>query len=125
MTRPKRKTYRPWDSPEFASHPYTPAEQLPEDDLVFFLLDVVPQLDLSRLYASYEVETRGAPPYPPAMMLPLLFYAFSVGVFSQRQIALACEPNLPFLALVGPQRPDFRTISDFRKEHLGLLPDFF
>src|SRR2546423_7821143 len=59
------------------------------------------------------------------MMAPLLFYAYAVGVFSSRKIARACERNLAFLAIVGPQRPDFRTISDFRKEHLGVLPDFF
>jgi transposase len=125
MASRKRKTYRPWDPPAFAAHSYTPADRLPEDDLVFFLLDAIPHLDLSRLYASYEVETRGAPPFDPAMMATLLFYAYSVGVFSSRKIAKACERNLAFLAIVGPQRPDFRTISDFRKEHLGVLPDLF
>jgi transposase len=119
------KKYRPWEPEEFAHHPYTVAERLPEDDLVFFLLDVIPQLDLAPFYASYEVEKRGAPPYDPGMMATLLFYAYSVGVFSSRKIALACERNLAFLAIVGPQRPDFRTISDFRKEHLRILPDFF
>ena len=39
--------------------------------MVFFLLDTVPRLDLSRFYAPYEEETRGAPPYNPAMMLCL------------------------------------------------------
>jgi transposase len=119
------KKYRPWHPEEFANHPYTAADRLPEDDLVFFLLDVIAQLDLSPFYASYEVEKRGAPPYDPGMMAILLFYAYSVGVFSSRKIALACERNLAFLAIVGPQRPDFRTISDFRKEHLRILPDLF
>jgi transposase len=119
------KKYRPWDPEEFANHTYTASDRLPEDDLVFFLLDAIPQLDLARFYASYEVETRGAPPYDPGMMATLLFYSYSVGVFSSRKIALACERNLAFLAIVGPHRPDFRTISDFRKEHLGILPDFF
>jgi transposase len=125
MAAEQGKKYRPWDPAAFATHPYTAADRLPEDDLVFFLLDVLPHLDLSRFYASYEVEMRGAPPYDPGMMAILLFYAYSVGVFSSRKIALACERNLAFLAIVGPRRPDFRTISDFRKEHLGVLPDFF
>jgi transposase len=125
MAEEQGKKYRPWDPDAFARHTYTASDRLPEDDLVFFLLDVIPQLDLSRFYASYEVETRGAPPYDPGMMATLLFYAYAVGVFSSRKIALACERNLAFLAIVGPKRPDFRTISDFRKEHLGALPDFF
>jgi hypothetical protein len=62
MAGRQRKKYRPWDPEQFANHSYTASDRLPEDDLVFFLLDVIPQLDLSRFYASYEVETRGAPP---------------------------------------------------------------
>src|SRR2546421_11366576 len=125
MAAEQGKKYRPWDPEAFANHTYTANDRLPEDDLVFFLLDAIPQLDLAPFYASYEVEKRGAPPYDPGMMATLLFYAYGVGVFSSRKIALACERNLAFLAIVGPQRPDFRTISDFRKEHLGVLPDFF
>ena len=47
------------------------------------------------------------------------------GVFSSRKIALACERNLAFIAIVGPERPDFRTISDFRKLHLEAFKDVF
>jgi len=59
------------------------------------------------------------------MMVCLLLYAYSVGVFSSRKIALACERNLAFLAIVGQERPDFRTISDFRKLHLEAFKDVF
>jgi transposase len=82
------------------------------------VLDTVPRLDLSRFYAAYEDETRGAPPFDPQMMVCLLLYAYCVGVFSSRKIAQACERNLAFIAIVGAERPDFRTISDFRKLHL-------
>jgi transposase len=93
--------------------------------LVFFILDTVPQLDLSRFYAPYEDETRGAPPFDPAMMVCLLLYAYCVGVFSSRKIAQACERNLAFVAIVGEDRPDFRTLSDFRKLHLDAFRDVF
>src|SRR5207247_5837165 len=96
------KKYRPWNPEEFANQTYTAADRLPEDDLVFFLLDVIPQLDLSRFYASYEVEKRGAPPYDPGMMATLLFYSYCVGVFSSRKIALACARNLASLAPLRP-----------------------
>jgi transposase len=85
------------------------------------LLDTVSQLDVRRFYALYEDETRGAPPFDPAMMVCLLLYAYGVGVFSSRKIAQACERNLAFLAIVGQERPDFRTMSDFRKLHLEAL----
>lgn len=119
------KRYRPWEPHRYAQETHSPAGRLPEGDLVFFLLETVPGLDLSRFYAYYEDETRGAPPFDPAMMVCLLLYAYCVGVFSSRKIALACERNLAFLAIVGVERPDFRTISDFRKIHLDALGDLF
>src|SRR5919204_1658279 len=119
------KTYRPWEPERYRQDAHSPAAKLPEGDLVFFLLDTVPHLALSRFYALYEQETRGAPPFDPAMMVCLLLYAYSVGVFSSRKIALACERNLAFMAIVGEERPDFRTISDFRKLHLEAFKEVF
>lgn len=119
------KRYRPWEPHRYAQEAHSPASRLPEGDLVFFLLETVTSIDLSRFYAHYEDETRGAPPFDPAMMVCLLLYAYCVGVFSSRRIALACERNLAFLAIVGLDRPDFRTISDFRKIHLDAFVDVF
>ena len=59
------------------------------------------------------------------MMVCLLLYAYCVGVFSSRKIARACERNLACIAIVGEDRPDFRTSSDFRKVHLAALCDVF
>src|SRR5437667_11615020 len=119
------KTYRPWEPQRYRQEAHSPAAKLPEGDLVFFLIDTVSRLDLRRFYAPYEQETRGAPPFDPAMMVCLLLYAYSVGVFSSRKIALACERNLAFMAIVGEERPDFRTISDFRKLHLEAFKEVF
>jgi transposase len=125
MSEQHGKTYRPWEPQRYRQEAHSPEAKLPEGDLVFFLLDTVPQLDVSRFYAPYETETRGAPPFDPAMMVCLLLYAYCVGVFSSRKIALACERNLAFIAIVGRERPDFRTISDFRKLHLEAFKDVF
>jgi transposase len=119
------KTYRPWEPERYRQDAQSPAAKLPEGDWVFFLLDTVPQLELRRFYAPYEHETRGAPPYDPAMLVCLLLYAYCVGVFSSRKVALACERNLAFVAIVGQDRPDFRTISDFRTRHLEACKDVF
>jgi len=125
MSEHSGKTYRPWDPERYQQASYSPAAKLSEGDVVFFLLDAVLRLDLSPFYAPYEQETRGAPPYDPAMMICLLIYAYCVGVFSSRKIALACERNLAFIAIVGDERPDFRTISDFRKQHLEAFTELF
>jgi hypothetical protein len=75
MSEPRGKTYRPWE-PERSQHEaQSPAAKLPEGDLVFFRLDTVRRLALSRFYAPYEQEARGAPPCDPAMMVCLVLYA--------------------------------------------------
>jgi transposase len=125
MHTPGGKAYRSWTPELYAQQAHAPAAKLPDDDLVFFLLDVVPKLDLSPIHAGYQDETRGAPPFDPVMMTCLLLYSYCVGVFSSRKIALACERNLAFLAIVGTDRPDFRTISLFRKNHLDAFTDVF
>jgi transposase len=125
MVTPRRKKYRSWNPEAYALQAFAAADRLPDGDLVFFLLDVMPALDLDPFYASYEVETRGQPPFDPTMLVCLLLYAYSVGLYSSRKIAQACERNLAFLAIVGDDRPDFRTISDFRKEHLPRFKAVF
>jgi transposase len=125
MSEQPEKTYRPWDPERYRHEAQSPAAKLPAGDLVFFLLDTVPQLNLRRFYAPYERETRGAPPFDPAMMVCLLLYAYCVGVFASRKIAWACERNLAFMAIVGQERPDFRTISDFRRQHLEAFKEVF
>jgi Transposase domain (DUF772) len=57
------------------------------------------------------------------MLVCLWLYASCVGVFSSRKIALACARHLAFLALVGQDRPDCRTISDFRQRPLEACTD--
>ena len=125
MSNARGKTYRPWDPEHYRRVAHSPEAKVPEDDLVFFLLDTVRHLDLRRFYAADEDETRGAPPFDPQMMVCLLLYAYCVGVFSSRKIAQACERNLAFIAIVGEERPDLRTISDFRKLHLAAFCDVF
>jgi transposase len=119
------KRFRDWDALEGRQEIVSPETVLPEDDLVFFLLDTIPQLDLSAFYQYYSTDGRGQPPYNVEMMATLLVYSYCVGVFSSRKIAAACERNLAFMAIVGGERPDFRTISEFRKHHRAAMRPLF
>jgi len=121
----RRKTYRAWDAQQNGHDPISPRDALPENDLVFFLIDLIPQLDLAPFHAPYARELRGQPPFDVTMMVTLLVYAYAVGVCSSRKIAAACERNLAFRAIVGWDRPDFRTISDFRKIHAAAMKPLF
>jgi hypothetical protein len=59
------------------------------------------------------------------MLVALLLYGYSRGVYSSRQLARACEERMDFMAVTGLNRPDFRTVSDFRKRHLAALSALF
>jgi transposase len=121
----RRKNYRTWDAEQSRQEPVSPRDALPENDLVFFLLDLIPLLDLTPFHQYYAGELRGQPPFDVTMMVTLLVYAYSVGVCSSRRIAAACERNLAFRAIVGNDPPDFRTISDFRKIHRAAFEPLF
>jgi transposase len=121
----QHKTYRAWDAQQNRHDSVSPRDALPENDLVFFLIDLIPQLDLTPFHEYYSGELRGQPPFDVTMMVTLLLYAYALGVCPSRKIAAACERNLAFRAIVGRDRPDFRTISDFRKIHHAALKPLF
>jgi transposase len=98
---------------------------LGEDHLVYFVSDVVDQLDLSAIHAVYEQEKRGQPPYDPRLMTKLLVYGYCRGVFSSRRIQKRMQEDIPFKVLAAGNEPDFRTISDFRKIHIETLQKLF
>lgn len=98
---------------------------MPAGHVAHFVRDTVREaLDLSAIFACYE-EERGYPPYHPAMMVALLLYGYSRGVYSSRRLAQACEERVDFMAVTAMNRPDFRTIADFRRRHLVALGDLF
>ncbi len=100
-------------------------EWLPENHLVYFVGEVVDQLDLSAIHAVYQKETRGQPPYDPSLMTKLLVYGYCTGVFSSRRMQKRLQEDVPFKVLAAGNQPDFRTISDFRKIHIETLQNLF
>jgi transposase len=119
------KTYRPWHPDQQWLLPPSPRDWLPGNDLVYFIMDVVRQLDLGAITRFYERSDRGYPPFDPRMMTCLLVYSYCVGVRSSRQIAQRCERDAAYRVIVGVDIPDFRTISTFRKTHLEAFAQLF
>lgn len=119
------KTFRDWDVEQGWLLPPSVLDFVPPDHLAHFVRDTVREsLDLSSIMDSYS-EERGYPPYHPTMMTALLLYAYCQGVYSSRRIAKGCTERLDFMAVTGLNQPDFRTVSDFRKRHLGALSGLF
>ena len=118
------KTFLPYDPEQQLLLPAALQEWLPPDHLAYFISDVVDQLDLSEITGRYE-EQRGGPPYHPRMMVKVLLYGYCTGVASSRRIAQRLHEDIAFRVLAANNAPDFRTISDFRKDHLAALADLF
>src|SRR6476469_4604881 len=119
------KTYRDWSPDQPSFFPPSPQDWLPEDDLVYFLIDTVATIDLSPIFAHYEREVRGQPPFHPRMMVTLLLYCYATGTRSSRKIMRRSHVDVACRIIVGDDIPDFRTISDFRKTHLARLETLF
>ena len=118
------KTFRAWDVDQVWLFPPSVQDFVPARHMAHFVRETVRgELDLGAIMASY-VEERGYPPYHPAMMVALLLYGYSRGVYSSRQLERACEERVDFMAVTGMSRPDFRTIAEFRRRHLKALGDF-
>ena len=119
------KTYLLYDPDQQLLLPQALQEWLPEDHLSYFISDIVDQLDISEITARYEQERRGGPPYNPRMMVKVLLYGYCIGVASSRRIAQRLHEDIAFRVLAANNTPDFRTISDFRKDHLVALSGLF
>lgn len=119
------KSFRPWRVDETWLLPPSVQDFVPAGHPAHLVRDIVrEELDLSAIFLTYT-EARGFPPYHPGMMVALLLYAYSQGVYSSRRIARGCEERLDFQAVTALNQPDFRTLNEFRRRHLAALGDLF
>ena len=119
------KTYLPYDPNQQLLLPAALQEWLPEDHLAYFISDTVDHLDLTDITTRYEQERRGGPPYHPRMMVKVLLYGYCAGLASSRRIAQRLHEDIAFRVLAANNTPNFRTISDFRKDNLAALSGLF
>jgi len=119
------KTFREWSIEQRWLLPPSVQELVAANHVAHFIRELArEQLDLSAIFAAYD-EERGAPPFHPTMMTALLLYAYSQGVYSSRKIARGCEERVDFMAVTAMQKPDFRTVNEFRRRHLSALEGLF
>ena len=122
----KLKTFRPWQPEQTSLLPASPSDWLTSDHQVYFLLDLVDELDLSAIVIpAQRKDPRGEKGFDPRMMTLLLLYAYCVGIVSSRKIERACYEDLAFRVLTGNQQPDHSRISEFRRRNLEALSELF
>ncbi|ABK97745.1 IS1182 family transposase [Pelobacter propionicus] len=96
---------------------------LPEKHLARFVVEIVEQLDLRSLKATYA--GRGSQPYNPEMLVALLFYGYATGVFSSRKLERSTYDSVAFRFIAANSHPDHDTIATFRRRFLPQLNKLF
>ncbi len=97
------KPYKPYQPEQDLLLPPSLKDWLPEKHLAYFVSEVVDELDPSGIYAVYEKDTRGQPPYDPRMMTKLFVYGYCVGVYSARKIRQRLTEDIAFRMLAASE----------------------
>ncbi len=100
-------------------------EWLPENDLVFVVLDAVATLDLGQFRRRYRADGHGRAAFDPEMMVALLLYGYCQGERSSRVIEKRCVRDVGYRVITGGLRPDHATIARFRTGHHKALGGLF
>ena len=121
--------FLPYDDHQAFLLPPSIGEWVRDGSLARFVGETVDLLDrqgrLQGFYAGYREDGWGHPAYHPRLLVKVLVYGYCVGVTSSRKLAATCENDVALRYLTANQQPDFRTISDFRKNHLAALNGLF
>jgi transposase len=96
---------------------------LPDDHECYLYNDIFQQLDTSSLENKYSRKGQNA--YHPRLIVSILIYSYSQGVFSSRQIEKRCNEDLSFMYIAGMNCPNFRVLSDFRKNNSDFFHECF
>jgi transposase len=118
-------TYKPYEQNQIYLIPPSADELIPQDHLVRLVNEVIDEMGIERLLKKYQVGG-GASRYHPVMMTKLFVYGYMTKVCSSRMLAKAARENVMFMWLSGNQKPDFRTLNDFRGKLLkGVMEEIF
>ena len=96
---------------------------LPSDHPCFVYEDIFQQLDTSRVEEKFSV--RGQHAYHPRLITAILIYAYSQGSFSSREIEKKCHEDIGFMFISHCNCPNFRVLSDFRKDNYKFFKECF
>lgn len=108
--------FKPYDPTQATFLPPSLDQLIGEDHQVRFINHVIEQMDITAIMGTYE--GGGTSSYHPRMLLKILIYGYVQRIYSCRRLAKATRENIGFMWLSGGQRPDFRTINNFRKQRL-------
>ena len=117
----KKQVFKAYHQHQLMLLPPNLEELIPGNHLVRIVNRVVDKLDLCLLVSCYE--GGGTSAYHPVMLVKVVIYAYASKIYTARKIAKALREDINFMWLSGGNRPDFRTINNFRSGRLKPLID--
>ena len=93
------------------------------DHLARLISKAVDDMDLLFIEQTYSNDGQHA--FNPRMLLKVLVYGYSLGLRGSRKLADRLKEDIVFMWLSARNTPDFRTISDFRKDKLIDFDNIF
>ncbi len=118
-------SYKSPDRDQLILLPPSVKDWLPEDHLVWVVLELVSAMDLSAFHARHPNDGVGRRAYDPEMMLALLLYGYCTGLRSSRKISQACRTDLAFKVICVDVVPEHDAIGRFRANHQAAIIDLF
>lgn len=102
--------------------PKSVEEYIDENNEVRVIDAFVDNLNLTNLgFKKTKPNSTGAPCYDPKDLLKIFIYCYPKKIRSSRKIHVELKRNLELIWLVGGLTPDFRTLSDFRKDNIDAI----
>jgi len=96
---------------------------LPAEHECYIYEEIFKQLDTRNVESNYSVTGQNA--YHPRLIIGILIYSYSQGIFSSRQIEKKCREDLGFMYISHLNCPNFRVLSDFRKDNHEFFKECF
>jgi transposase len=93
--------------------PLDVSELIPEDHICNLVEVVVESIDVGEIEQKYR-SGPGNPAYSRQMLLRLVLMASVDAIWSSRKIAKLAHENVVYMYLTGHEKPDFRTICNFK-----------
>jgi len=96
---------------------------LQKDHDCFIYEDILSQIDTKSIEKKFSMIGQHA--YHPRLITAILIYAYSQGIFSSRKIEQKCSQDLSFMYISHRNCPNFRVLSDFRKDNWQFFVECF
>lgn len=117
--------FYPVDRDQMFLLPPSLRDWLPENHVVWMIIDIINEMDLTPYLEKYRDDGFGHVAYHPAMMIGLLLYSYCMGERSSRQIERLCQVDVAYRIVSANQQPDHATIARFRQIHDKALETMF